>query len=507
MIALLVYQAVFSDGVTINQTVPATAKAGSEFTVELKISKGSIGGFAKLQQELPEGFTATAIENSGGSFTFANKSVKIIWASLPSQTEFKVSYKVTVDAAMSGAQTIAGKFSYVDAANQKQNTGIDASVIDITTEEVAVKEEPKKEAKEETKTETTTANTTASDTAKTASTTNTETVADIKKEEESKVLPVQEITSTRTMPSEAMGEFKVEITLNKGNVSGYCKLQETLPEGFTAKAIDKANSEFTFVNGVVKFVWVSISAKKEQLKVSYKVTLDPTVNGSKTIEGLFSYIENDATKKHVLENGSISIKGKETEPVLAINETKVDTSNNTTTTQNTTGTTTNETTGTTTNTEATTKGTTTGTETGTAGTETTAKNTTDNSTKTTTESTTTTATTENTTTVAEVKKEPITIPSAQTNVNYRVQISATHQNVEVSYFQGKYSISEQIYAEMHEGWNKFTVGAFNEYKLARDHREEVKNKGVAGPFVTAYNSGKRITVQEALMITSQKWYR
>jgi len=60
---------------------------------------------------------------------------------------------------------------------------------------------------------------------------------------------------------------------------------------------------------------------------------------------------------------------------------------------------------------------------------------------------------------------------------------------------------------MAEGFSKFMVGNFDEYKQARNHRENIKQKGCNSAFVVAYNGTKRITVQEALMITSQKWFK
>ena len=84
---------------------------------------------------------------------------------------------------------------------------------------------------------------------------------------------------------------------------------------------------------------------------------------------------------------------------------------------------------------------------------------------------------------------------------------ALHNAVDASSLAARYNISSKVNTEMAEGYTKYTVGSHNDYKEARDAREDMRNKGVAGPFVTAYNTGKRITVQEALMITSQKWYR
>ncbi len=74
-----------------------------------------------------------------------------------------------------------------------------------------------------------------------------------------------------------------------------------------------------------------------------------------------------------------------------------------------------------------------------------------------------------------------------------------------NYFTRKYGIPN-VRMENHESYKKFYSGNFQEYKGARDYREEIKQKGIQDAFVIAHKNNIRITVQEALMITNQKWY-
>lgn len=256
--------------------------------------------------------------------------------------------------------------------------------------------------------------------------------------------------------------YEVTVLLKKGNVKGFAKLTEKIPAGYKAESATMAGATFEFTEGEAKFIWTSIPAE-ESLIVSYKLVPDGNIQKPAYLEGSeFSYIENDQTKKITLDRQEImdanAIVATEVakEPAAA----PADVTN--TTTQ--------------------------------ASTEKAAEPAVTSSTQT------------------EKAAEPTTTTTQASapkngNIHYAVQIGAFRNGINASSLKSKYGINETVKTEMNDGFTKCIFGKYNEYKVARDNRETAKNKGAEGAFVTAYNSGTRITVQEALMVSNQKWYK
>jgi hypothetical protein len=91
-------------------------------------------------------------------------------------------------------------------------------------------------------------------------------------------------------------------------------------------------------------------------------------------------------------------------------------------------------------------------------------------------------------------------------IRFKVQVLASHQLVNAAFFVKKYQFTRPVIIEEHDEWIKYITGSFNEYKSARDARVEIREShDLPGPFVTAYNGNRRITVQEALLTTKQNW--
>ena len=282
------------------------------------------------------------------------------------------------------------------------------------------------------------------------------------------------VRGERTVTPLSANEMLVEVTIQKGDIRGFGKLQETIPTGFTALEHRSSEAIFTTQDRIVKFVWLNLPAKND-LTVSYKIRTTNTGDGQFSLDGEFGYLLNDETQKAVIGTSRFFI-GSEALKILAQLEEGTGPIE-----QNDPG----------------------------------------------------LALQPKPQPTPEPKKEPeparptpvpppakeqprrdppptaprTTIPSPERGITYKVQITAAHREVGRPYFQARHRYSGDFSIERHEGWIKYVTGRFSEYREARDHRVGLVQAGhqFPGPFVTAYNNGERITVQEALLISNQKW--
>jgi hypothetical protein len=427
--------------VTLSGNFPKNAKVATEFIAEIKVNKSNIGGFAKLQLEVPQGFTVKELDSRTGNFSFASNIAKIIWTAMPSDPEFTVKFTISADASAAGAKTIASKFSYVNNNNKE--------VVEMTPAEIIIGDASETPVA-------TTQNSSATETSPTPVATSTPPSFENPTEPNSNIVCSRVITN-----GASANEFNVDVKIKKGPIKGFAKFQEVLPAGYTAKGGKTNGSSFSVSDGKLKFVWVSLP-NDDELNVSYVLEkTDASTADAKLDNGEFSYLENDQSKKVKFSTDAL---GNNTPNDVVKTETPPVTNPVTTPEP--------------------------------VNTNTVASTTTPEPIKT------------EVTPVEPVKSEPkAVVAKKEGNVQYSVQVGAFRNALQSDVLSKKFNISETIKSEMAEGYNKFMIGSFNEYKQARSHREDVKQKGCSSAFVVAYNGAKRITVQEALMITSQKWFK
>jgi hypothetical protein len=458
-VSVFLFSFFFGDSpVSVTGNIPKGAKPGTEFVAELKIAKGAVGGFAKLQFEVPAGFTVKELESKGGNFSFANNIGKIIWTATPNDAEFTVKFAVSTDASVSGLKTLTSKFSYVNN-NVKE-------VVEMAPAEIMIGDETSASTiVSATETQTTQALTAVETNTVTPVANSTEnTAVQNPTEPNSTVMCVRALSKGATD-----NEFNVQVKIKKPGIKGFAKYQEILPAGFTAKGVATNGSSFSVSDGKAKFVWVSLPADDEMI-ITYVLEKSASVATDASIAGEFSYLENDLTKKVKVPAELIKVTGD----VVASNVTTNNTPTTSAVTDNTTKTDVVATNTSQTNVVA------------------------DNTTQT---NNTNTSKTDNTTTNNTV------VAKKEGSVAYHVQIGAFTNAIASDVLAKKFNINDKIKSEMAEGFSKFMIGNFGEYKEARTNRETMKDKGCRSAFVVAYNGAKRITVQEALMITNQKWFK
>ena len=456
----------------ITHTAPKEIAIGQEVEVNLIINKNNFSGPGRLKLDLSQADGITVKENmsDGSSFTFKENEVLFIWYDLPSEKSIVISYTIIAQENTTGMKKIAGDFSFIND-NERKQLEVPALIFKVDPELVA--------------------------------------------EENSKVN--NSSTSSVRSIEKLENEYFITVKTTIDNHKGFARIKEELPMNYTAEAIETAGSVFKNADGYAKFIWTNLPDSNSEIIVKYKITNNIGLDTNFTISGVFS------SEKLISEGYNSGIDIPETEYVLykeiisntetdsieaditLEEDTKQDTllelaSNNEENIVNSK-------------------------DTEEVINETISKVVLD-------------STIDSFKNVIEeekvnkevikeiaiedeevkVKKEEvvkakkeefikniISAKKVNNNVDYKVQILAGHRIISDKQVSNQFNYNGEYALETHNGWIKYTVGANSKYSDARDSRNKLKNYNFPGPFVTAYNYGARISVQEALILTSQNW--
>ncbi len=434
------------DPVTVKMTVPSVVGAGQEFRVSITIDKGELEEFSRLQQELPSGLVARQ-ENSGSAdYSFDNQRVRFIWLKLPSESPILLNYKVRVNERLKGTFTLGGEFSYVENNERKS--------VNLQTENINITPSPSISADKQI---------------------DIGSYTSVLATEQASTSSTSDVTCIRQTPYKARtgNDIMVNLLVYKRNMNKFAKIEERIPSGFKAVAVESREGLFTYKEGVAKFVWMNLP-EEPGFTVSYRLIPEASKSiDDLQISGTLSYILEgrnisvDIAQKDVylsgisnaniealmvsLESGEKLPAGKpvqtekeeikpplvkeekpvvkEEKPVVkeekpVIRETRTAT-------------------------------------TGSSG-------------------------------IPERQRLPV-----QDGIYYRVQLAATSRFSDANKAFAANNLSRPVLVERHNGLYKYTVGSFNTYDQANDFRNTVLSRGIRGAFVVAYRNGKRISVIDA----------
>lgn len=455
----------FGGEVKVEQKMQDTIRPGQTLNVSLEITKGDREGFAKWQQTLPVGFIASSVEMNGATFSFKNQEIKVIWMELPKSETFTIQYKIETSSTVGGEHNLSGKFSFIEE-NERRDISSEIFILSIDEAATADNSNPDNQ---------------------TTTTVNKDNIDNSAETTNSSVLPIVNSTSsntsqtnntvvtqaakndlvsiTREIKHVGDGNYEVSLKIDKSNLSSFGKVEDYLPPNYVATAIESKEGIFSFKNNVMKILWMTLP-NENSYEVKYAVQSTSGDLDSAIIHGVFSYLNIDQSVQNKLaptkfKNFLSDVQLADIEIEDSSKDQLIDTDNLES----------------------------------------------DNEESELVENSNTEST--EISSEEELVNQITNIPAPETEVAYKVQIAASHNEVNQKYFIERHGVTESVAIEFHETWYKYTIGSYPIYKQARDKRNQVwaDNNKINDAFVTAYNSGNRISVQEALMISKQKWFK
>ena len=464
IIGFLIFTILNVNDIEITHVAPSEIGINQETEVSIIINKNDFSGPGRLRLDFNQALNIDVKEkfNAGSSFTFKDNEVLFIWYDLPNEKNIEITYIITAEEGATGMKKIKGDFSFIND-NERKQLEIPDLIFKI----------------------------------------NKDLIAEEKVEEKT-----SSVETTRII-EKADGGYIVTISAKIENHKGFARIKEELPTNSTAEAIETSGSVFKNVDGFAKFIWSELSDTNEEIIVKYKLNKLNNIDSTFSIKGVYSSekLISDGFNSGVAIEETTFIPIANNNEILAIEVESKDT-NNTKIEDNEQD---NEVVvieenkpfdDTVSNEEIEIVN------------EITIKNIPKDTQALIVENIKKDTITEQ----VELKDEElndnsknesiqnvITTKKINNNVDYKVQILAGHQIINSLYLAKEFNYKGDYEIESHMGWIKYTVGSHSEYKKARDSRNELKNHEFPGPFVSAYNYGERISVQEALILSKQNW--
>ncbi|PID90095.1 MAG: hypothetical protein CSA97_04645 [Bacteroidetes bacterium] len=467
-LVVLVVSLLSGDAVQLAMTVAQEVTAGSDFDVSVHVEKDDeLEGFARFQASLPRGLKAVEGEGRNADFRYADKRARFVWMRMPAVSDLDLVYKVHVDKRLRGEFELGGELSYISQNERKVAVLEPQKIVIVPSPEVPAEEQ-------------------------------------LDLDEFQKSIPAQRDVSIAQSRVRCVRErpikvgdgedLIVRILVNRGEALKFAKIEEKLPAGYTAEPVETREAIFSIEEGMVKFIWMSLPTQ-QRFSVSYRLIPQSSKSKEPTLVGKFSFVENDATRvinivqrgatvsspgdlekffsqgsgASAMEEGEGVGSGRRGKPSAGRKRGRKPSRR---------------------------RGLDPASQSGQSG--------------------------------SGAARRPARRPSGrqrpskygpspsmsqymlapEEGIYYRVQVAAGHRPINVNRYFKRLSLNADVRTEWINGWYKYSVGMFRVYHQARDYRVKIWNTTpINDAFVAAYNNGRRITVQEALMITSQKWYR
>lgn len=471
--------------VKVKMDAPGTVTAGTSFPVTIFFSKGNVQSFSRLFQDLPPGLQAVSVNPANADFSFQDNRIRMIWFRLPETDTFSVIYSVQVDYRLKGKFKMGGSFSYVDNGERKS--------IQLPTKEITILP---------------------------SSSTDPRLVIDINDFEKKvpssspgisspEVFCLRNVEPSNNLP----GEEIITLLIYKGNLTSFGKLEDTIPTGYTAVAVERKDGLYTLRDGMVRFLWMNLPADP-WFTISYRLTPKSKATGETVqLKGAFSYTSQNRTfsvpvsstgqplarldKPALTSLVDAMVSGKGDVPLLAIEEKKpasqvaspppvsgIGKEEKKSSVQQ----------------PAMPAATAVKVEEQKAATVTTLR-----------------SSEKSPPVVTEKKYKPASTLSKsglpettydlyyllpEKGVYFRIQIAATRSKVYIPQHFRRLKVTDEVRVEEADGWYKYTIGTFRSYQEAKIYKEELLLKtSLKDAFIIAYNNGKRLTVQEAITLT------